>query len=456
MQLVETDIVAALGPLSSGIAHVISHVVSELHIPLVSFATDPSLSSLQYPYFLRAVPNDHFQMYAIADLIEYFEWREVTAVFVDDDNGRNGISILGDALSKKRAKIAYKAAFTPGAPRSDIDSLLVEVNLMESRVFVVHVNPDTGLNIFSVAKRLGMMSKSYVWITTDWLASVLDSKDAIDPQTADLLQGVISLRHHTTDSDLKTRFSSRWGKIKNKETSKFNSFALYAYDSVWLVARALDTFFKDSGNVSFSNDPNLHDINGSSLHLKSLRIFNQGPKLLQILTSTNFTGVAGKIQYDSDKNLIHPAFDILNIGGTGSRRIGYWSNHSGLSIVPPETLFSRPSNFSNRDQHLYSVLWPGETTVKPRGWVFPNNGKPLRIAVPNRISYPDVVTRDKGPLGARGFCIDVFEAAVELLPYPVPHIYILYGDGKRNPSFGNLVNDVAQNVSFLRLLSSVN
>ncbi|KAL8506754.1 hypothetical protein ACS0TY_017594 [Phlomoides rotata] len=445
LKLVGTDIVAALGPLSSGVAHVISHVVNELHVPLVSFATDPSLTSLQYPYFIRGIPNDHFQMYAIADLVEYFEWREVTAVFVDDDNGRNGISILGDALSKNRGKIAYKAAFTPGASKSDIDNLLVEMNLMESRVFVVHVNPDTGLNIFSVAKRLGMMSKSYVWITTDWLASLLDSTDTIDPQTADLLQGVISLRHHTPDSDLKTRFTSRWGKIKNKETSKFNSFALYAYDSVWLVARALDTFFNGGGNVSFSDDPNLQDIKGSALHLTSLRIFNEGPKLLQILTSTNFTGVTGQIQYDSDKNLIHPAFDILNIGGTGSRRIGYWSNHSGLSIVPPETLYSRPSNLSNRDQRLYSVLWPGETTVKPRGWVFPNNGKPLRIAVPYRITYPDVVTRDKGSLGARGYCIDVFEAAVLLLPYPVPHVYVMYGDGKRNPSFGNLVNDVAAN-----------
>ncbi|KAL8511178.1 hypothetical protein ACS0TY_017849 [Phlomoides rotata] len=445
-QVIEKEVVAIVGPQSSAIARLVSHVADGLQIPMISYAaTDPTLSSVQFPYFLRSSPSDSNQMAAIADVIGLYGWKEIIAVFEDNDYGRNGVTALGDALSKNRGKIAYKAAFTPGASKSDIDNLLVEMNLMESRVFVVHVNPDTGLNIFSVAKRLGMMSKSYVWITTDWLASLLDSTDTIDPQTADLLQGVISLRHHTPDSDLKTRFTSRWGKIKNKETSKFNSFALYAYDSVWLVARALDTFFNGGGNVSFSDDPNLQDIKGSALHLTSLRIFNEGPKLLQILTSTNFTGVTGQIQYDSDKNLIHPAFDILNIGGTGSRRIGYWSNHSGLSIVPPETLYSRPSNLSNRDQRLYSVLWPGETTVKPRGWVFPNNGKPLRIAVPYRITYPDVVTRDKGSLGARGYCIDVFEAAVLLLPYPVPHVYVMYGDGKRNPSFGNLVNDVAAN-----------
>ncbi|KAL0311223.1 UNVERIFIED_CONTAM: Glutamate receptor 3.5 [Sesamum angustifolium] len=413
LKLAGTNIAAALGPQSSGIAHVISHVMNELHVPLLSFATDPTLSSLQYSYFLRAVTSDHYQMYAIADLVDYFGWREVVAIFVDDDYGRNGISVLGDSLASKRAKISYKAAFPPGAAR--------------------------------IAKRLGMMSSGYVWIATDWLPSVLDSSASIDPDTADLLQGVVALRHYTPDSDLKTRFSSRWGNIKKKkQTTKFNSYALYGYDSVWLLARALDSFFNGGGTVSFSDDPRLRDQNGSALRLTSLQIFDQGPKLLQILTEMNFTGLTGKVQFDSEKNLITPAFDILNIGGTGSRRIGYWSNYSGLSTVAPETLYTKPPNTSKSNQHLYSVIWPGETTTKPRGWVFPNNGKPLQIAVPYRVTYPDFVTKDNGPLGARGFCIDVFEAAVQLLPYPVPHQYILYGDGRRNPSFGNLVNDVAQ------------
>ncbi|KAL2474180.1 Glutamate receptor 3.4 [Forsythia ovata] len=446
MQLMGRDVIAAIGPQSSGIAHVISHVVNELHVPLLSFgATDPSLSALQYPYFLRSTTSDYFQMYAVADLVEYFGWREVVAIFVDDDCGRNGISILGDALAKKRAKISYKAAFTPGATTSDIDSLLIGVNLMESRVFVIHVNPDSGLTIFSIAKRLGMMTNGYVWIATDWLPSVLDSSDTVDPDIMDLIQGVIALRHHTPDSDLKTKFTSQWRSLKYKETPKFNSYALYAYDSVWLLARALDAFFDDGGTITFSDDPRLQDDNGTSLHLKALRIFDQGSKLLQKLIATNFTGLTGQVQFDSEKNLIHPAYDVLNIGGTSSRLLGYWSNYSGLSTVAPEILYTKPPNTSTSNQHLYGVIWPGETTTKPRGWVFPNNGKPLQIAVPYRVTYAEFVSKDKGPEGAKGFCIDIFEAAIDLLPYPVPHEFILYGDSRRNPSYNNLVNDVAQN-----------
>lgn len=441
--------VAAIGPLSSGIAHVISHVVNELHIPLLSFgATDPSLSSLQYPYFVRTTHSDYFQMYAIADLVEYYRWREVIAIFVDDDNGRNGISVLGDALAKKRAKISYKAAFPPGASKSDISDLLNGVNLMESRVYVLHVNPDSGLAIFSTAKKLGMMTSGYVWIATDWLPSVLDSMEPVDTNTLNLLQGVVALRHHTPDTSLKRSFFSRLKNLKGVETASFNSYALYAYDSVWLAAYALDAFLKEGGNTSFSSDPKLRNTNGSMLHLSSLHIFDGGPLFLPTILRMNFTGLSGQIQFDMEKNLIHPAYDVLNIGESGSRRVGYWSNYSGLSVIAPEILYKKPPNASTSNQKLYSVVWPGETIATPRGWVFPNNGKPLRIAVPHRISYLEFVSKDKNPPGVKGFCIDVFEAAINLLPYPVPRQYILYGDGKRLPNYDRLVNQVALNVSF--------
>ncbi|KAI8011239.1 Glutamate receptor 3.4 [Camellia lanceoleosa] len=102
--------------------------------------------------------------------------------------------VEGDALAKKRAKISYKAAFTPGACGNDINDLLVRVNMMESRVYVVYVNPDSVLTIFSVAKLLQMLTTDYNWIGTDWLPSVLDSSESIDLNTMNLLQGIIALR----------------------------------------------------------------------------------------------------------------------------------------------------------------------------------------------------------------------------------------------------------------------
>ncbi|KAD3066466.1 hypothetical protein E3N88_34346 [Mikania micrantha] len=269
------------------------------------------------------------------------------------------------------------------------------INELHSRVYVVHVNPDTGVKIFKIAKTLGMMESGYVWITTDWLPAILDSSDPPDSDIVAHLQGVVSLRQHTPDSDLKKKFAGRWKNMNLKQPASFNSRLTKAQ--------------------SFSK---------------------------RFLT-TNFTGATGEVRFDSDKDRVHPAYDIVNIVGTGLRTVGYWSKSFGLSVNQPE---KPKTNRLNDVKRLYSVIWPGETSVKPRGWVFPNNGIPLRIGVPFRHSYKEVVTKDvRSPLGVRGYSVDVFEAAVSLLPYPVPRKYVLYGDGLRNPSYTNLVADVADN-----------
>lgn len=110
----ELDTVAIIGPQSAVMARVVSLLANELHVPLLSFtALDPALSPLQYPYFIQTAPNDQFQMTAIAEMVSYFGYREVTVVFLDDDQFRNSISVLGDILAEKRCKILYKAALPP-------------------------------------------------------------------------------------------------------------------------------------------------------------------------------------------------------------------------------------------------------------------------------------------------------------------------------------------------------
>ena len=228
--------------------------------------------------------------------------------------------------------------------------------------------------------------------------------------------------------------------------------SLYAYDTIWLVAYALNSFFNQGGIISFSNDSRLHSIEGSNLHLDAMSIFDGGALLLKNILQSNLVGLTGPIKFNPDKSLILPAFDVINVIGTGFRRIGYWSNYSGLSTVPPETLYSRPPNRSSANQQLYSVVWPGETVVTPRGWVFPNNGKQLRIGVPARVSYKEFVSQVRGTNTFKGFCIDVFTAAVNLLPYAVPYQFIPYGDGKENPSYTELVRLVATGVSAPKIM----
>lgn len=453
--------VAVIGPQSSGIGHVISHVVNELHVPLLSFAaTDPTLSASEYPYFLRSTMSDYFQMHAVASIVDYYQWKEVTAIFVDDDYGRGGVAALSDALALSRARISYKAAIPPNSNAATINDVLFRANMMESRVFVVHVNPDAGMRIFSIANKLRMMGSGYVWIVTDWLAAVLDSSMSGDLKTMSYMQGLIVLRQHFPDSETKREFISKWNNAARNRSiaSGLNSYGFYAYDSVWIVARAIDQLLDNGEQINFSADPRLHDSMNSTLRLSALKLFDSGEQLLQQLLLTNFTGLTGWAQFDSDRNLVRPAYDILNIGGSVPHLIGYWSNYSGLSVAAPEILYEKPPNTSTSAQRLKNVVWPGNSASKPKGWVFPNNGQPLRVGVPNKPSFKELVSRDTGPDNVTGYCIEIFNAAIKLLPYPVPCQFIVIGDGSKNPNYDDIINMVAANVcpwSLLFLLRKV-
>ncbi|BAT80438.1 hypothetical protein LR48_Vigan338s001300 [Vigna angularis] len=444
LKFLMTDTVAIIGPQTSGMAHVLSHLANELHVPLLSFtALDSTLTPLQYPYFVQTAPSDQFQMTAIADMISNYGWREVIAIFSDDDPGRNGVTVLGDKLAERGCKLSYKAALPPDptATPSFIISQLVKIKSMESRIIVLHTFAKTGLLVFDLAQKQEMMSKGYVWIATAWLSTVLDSSAS---NTSNSILGVLTLRPHTPQSLKKQAFISRWKHLSNGSIG-LNPYGLYAYDSVWMIARALNLFFDQKGRVSFSNK-NLSSTGEETLDLGALSIFDGGKQLLDNILRINMTGLTGPIHFGSDRSPPHPSFDIINVIATGFRSIGYWSNYSGLSVITPEKLQLKPANRSISNQHLKPVIWPGNTIERPRGWVFPNNGRQLRIGVPNRVSYRDIVSQINASNAVQGYCIEIFRAAIKLLPYEVQYKFVLFGDGKNNPSYYDLVNMITLDV----------
>ncbi|XP_050125335.1 glutamate receptor 3.6-like isoform X2 [Malus sylvestris] len=448
LQFMENDTVAIIGPQFSATAHVISHIADELQVPLLSFAaTDPTLSPNQFPFLVRTTRSDLFEMAAVADLVGYYEWRDVIAIYVNDDFGRNAIAALGDKLSEKRCKISYKVPLSPKATKDEIRKALISVSSMESRIVILHIYTSWGLQVLAEAQSQMMMSSPYVWIATDWFSTIIDSDPSLPFTATDDIQGVLTLKMYTPESELKNKFKSRWSNLTsarrvNGSYFGLNTYGLYAYDSVWLLAHALDSFFSRGGNISFANDSNLHELRGGKLNLDALNMFNGGSQLLQSILEVNTTGLTGQIKFNPDGNLINPAFEVINVIGTGTRTIGYWSNSSGLSLDPPDMSQRKlHSNGSSTDtQRLYSVIWPGQTTQKPRGWVFPDNGRKLRIGVPNRVSYREFV----GVKGTEftGYCIDVFQAALNELPYGVPFNFIAFGDGKKNPENNELLHRI--------------
>ncbi|KAH0730271.1 hypothetical protein KY289_001459 [Solanum tuberosum] len=80
-----------------------------------------------------------------------------------------------------------------------------------------------------------------------------------------------------------------------------------------------------------------------------------GPKLLQAILNTIFKGLSGN-------------FQIVD-------------GHCNLHLIRSSMLLE---NFG-------SIIWPGDTTSVPNGWVIPINGKKLRIGVPVKDNFTEFV-----------------------------------------------------------------
>ncbi|KAA8524647.1 hypothetical protein F0562_011070 [Nyssa sinensis] len=387
-------------------------------------------------------------MVAMADLIDFYGWKEVIAIFVDDDYGRNGISALDDELTKKMSKISYKLPLPPQFDLSDIADMLNKTKLFGPRVYVLHLNPDPGLRVFSIAQNLQMMTSNYVWLATDWLCATLDSFSPENRASLKIIEGVVGLRQHTPQTIQKKAFVSRWRKMQQNGLvhSELNAYELYAYDTVWAVAHSIDKFLNEHGNITFSVNDKLHDMEASEMQLGKLRVFDGGKLLLKRLSQTNFTGLTGWVHFNANKNLVCGGCDVINIAQVAIRRVGYWSNNSGLSVLPPETLKAEQISYSHLDQKLENVIWPGRKIEKPHGWELANDERPLRIGVPKRASFIEFVTELNNSHNVQGYCIDVFIEAQKLVPYDVPYRFEPFGDGRSNPSYDELVRMVSDNV----------
>lgn len=448
LKVLEKDTVAIIGPQSSTIAHMISQISNGLQVPLVSFAaTDPSLSSSQYPYFVRMTQSDSYQMRAMADLISYYGWKHVIAIYVDDDYGRNGIYSLDDELANKNSNV-YKIALPVGATQNYMMNALQKSQVIGPRVYVVHANPDSGLDIISIAQQLHMMTDEYVWLATNWLCTALHTSELVIHKSHSYLQGVVGFCQYIAESSRRNAFLSKWMKLQEKGlgTSKLNAYGFYAYDSVWAVAYAINNFLNESGKVTFTPNDKLVNMKGS-MQLDKLKTFDGGNLLLQKFLLLNFTGLIGRIQFDSDRNLQRDTYQIINIDGSTIRPVGFWANNLGLSMYLPKTLYGNEQRNFSVSQLLGNITWPGGKTKTPRGWVAATSEKPLRIVVPYRVSYVEFVTEAQDNRTAKGYCIDVFEAAIKLVPYEVPHEYVPLGDGLSNPNYYKLVNMVASKVA---------
>ncbi|KAI6682571.1 hypothetical protein NL676_036452 [Syzygium grande] len=185
-----------------------------------------------------------------------------------------------------------------------------------------------------------------------------------------------------------------------------------------------------SASPSLFNHLILHPRNSMGQPLKALSSAAipsrpTGSDLVRTILRGKFTGLSGEIQLKNGQLQQPLAFEIVNVVGR-VKRIGFWTqsngitqglNRSGAAVQSPSV------------RELGSIGWPGSSFAIPKVQrVTPKAVKRLRIGVPIKVGFKELVGVELVPVTnatmVTGFCIDVFKAAADMLPYEVKFDFI--------------------------------
>ncbi|CDY45595.1 BnaA04g14620D [Brassica napus] len=375
-------------------------LIKNKQVPIVSYsATSPSLTSLRSPYFFRATYEDSFQVNAISSIIKLFGWREVVIVYVDNTFGEGIMPHLTDALQEINVRIPYRSVISLNATDHEISLELSKMMTMPTRVFIVHMSTSLASRIFTKINEIGLMKAGYVWILTNGIADQLSS---INETGIEAMQGVLGVKTYVRKFKELEKFRARWRKMFPEV--ELNAFGLWAYDAATALAIAIEE--AGTNNMTFSNV----DLGRNVSELEALGLSQYGPKLIQILSQVQFKGLAGDFCFF--KGQLQPS--VLEIVNQSVGALSTWKDH------------------------LKHIIWPGEANSVPKGWEIPTNGKRLRIGVPKRTGYTDLVEVKKDPITnsqkVKGFCIDFFKAVTEAMPYDVSYDFFPFEKSDGTPA----------------------
>ncbi|XP_048837918.1 extracellular calcium-sensing receptor-like isoform X1 [Brienomyrus brachyistius] len=132
-------LLAVVGESGSSQSIVVSRTLQPLRTPMISyFSTCSCLSNRrEFPTFFRVVPNDDYQVKAIAQLLKHFGWTWVGVVTEDHDYGRFALQGLRIAIKDMDICLAYHQMIPKVYNREKVLEILNIIKFSTARVVVI-------------------------------------------------------------------------------------------------------------------------------------------------------------------------------------------------------------------------------------------------------------------------------------------------------------------------------
>ncbi|KAL0792546.1 hypothetical protein Bca101_063923 [Brassica carinata] len=406
--LQNVEVEAIIGGSSFLETKLLAEIGEQARVPVISLNSPVSLSLRKYSHLIQATHDSSSEAKGITAFIHEFDWKSVAVVYEDEDDWRESMQLMVDHFHDNGVHIRSKVGFTVSSSEGSVMDQLGKLKGVETNVFVVHMSELVAIHcLFPCAVKLGMMSEGFAWILT--AKSMNTFNQNTDDFAKESMEGVVGFKTYVTKSKELQNFTSRWRKslpveeAVGPEITRLGISGVWAHDVAWALARAAEV----------------------------ARMPNVSSTLIEAITECRFKGLSGNFQI-KDKNFLSDKFEIVNLIGSGERRVGFWNSNGTFSST-------RHSSSSTHNK-LATIFWPGGTIQSPQGRKLgESKRKTLRVLVTSSNRFPKLVNVTTDPetkeITADGFCLEVFKASIRPFNYDLQFIRWTGGSNYNNLAY---------------------
>ncbi|XP_064084297.1 glutamate [NMDA] receptor subunit 1-like isoform X2 [Macrobrachium nipponense] len=365
----------------------VSYTSGFYHIPVIGISSRDSAFSDKniHVSFLRTVPPYSHQADVWVELLKTFQYTQVVFVHSSDTDGRALLTRFQNQAQSheddKDIKMENVIEFEPGL-NSFVDKLK-EMREASARVFLLYANKNDARTIFHDASYMNMTGRGYVWVVTEQALSA-----------EYVPAGTIGLKLvNASDEDA------------------------HITDSLYILALALKKL-REEQNMT-EPPPQNCDNTGST--------WETGKKLFQyILEQVLKDGLTGKVAFDENGDRINAEYDVINIqeraeaDGLKKRhvKVGQFiynkpaerhrsgGKSGGMKTSGGESDSQSPQTEEDMTLRIdeTAIVWPGNTTVKPQGYMIPTRLKVLTIEEKPFVNTQKIESKAECLGGGRVLC----------------------------------------------------
>lgn len=337
VEAITAGAIAFVGPGLSTVARVVSPLATHTSIPFVTPTAPAEALAFHevHKFVLQLSPSDRLLSQAVVDILLHFGWKHIGVVRSSDEYGRNRLRNINTVASENGIQVVYTVRI-PSSPAGDtVAEQMKQLNYLLVRIFVVDVL-DHELNVvFHAAAKEGMIGDDYLWIL---------SSDApthtLNTNLVKLMEGSIGL------STAPPQGAKQW-QTEHNVSSTVSIYQLYTYDSVWLLARALDNFLSDGHTLQ------TQQLSVQQTGMPLLHTLSEGHTLVDYIRNVSFEGASGYIKFNVTGERVK-VLNIVNMVNGSFETVGQW--------IPNGQTFTNNVHVGGT---YPEIIWPSGSTTKP-------------------------------------------------------------------------------------------